>query len=116
MKWPSFENFLSYKKPLQFFKKKAKKTYFEKATENGIMGSKTFCSTFKTFLSSKEFIHNDNISTEIDSKINEDESESAKQSKLARKVSKKEIAPTAIDKFKNHTGILSLKNFQLLQN
>ena len=32
---------------------KRKKNYFEKATENGIMGSKKFWSTVKSFLSSK---------------------------------------------------------------
>ena len=40
MKWPSRENFLAYKKAknlCNFLNKKAKKTYFEKATENGIM-------------------------------------------------------------------------------
>ena len=34
LKWPPREDFLAYKK--------AKKTYFEKATENGIMGSRKF--------------------------------------------------------------------------
>ena len=62
MIWPSRENFLAYKKAKKLrnsVNKKAKKTYFEKATENGIMGSKKFWSTVKPFLSSKGFIHND---------------------------------------------------------
>ena len=45
LKWPSRENFLAYKKAKNlwnFLNKKAKKTYFEKATENGFMGSKKF--------------------------------------------------------------------------
>ena len=58
--------------------KKAKKTYFAKATENGIMGSKTFWSTVKPFFSSKGFIHNNDITTEINNKIIEDKSELAK--------------------------------------
>ena len=37
-----------------------------------------FWSTIKSFLSSKGLIHNDNILIEIDNKIIEDESESAK--------------------------------------
>ena len=42
------------------------------------MGSKKFWSTFKPFLSSKSFIHNNDISIEIDNKIIEDEFELAK--------------------------------------
>ena len=42
------------------------------------MGSKKPWSTGKPFLSSKGFIHNDDISIEIDNKIIEDESELAK--------------------------------------
>ena len=44
-------------------------TYFEKATENGIMGNKKFWSTVTTFLLSKGFIHNNSITIEIDIKI-----------------------------------------------
>ena len=43
LKWPSRENFLAYKKAKNLcnpLNEKAKKTYFEKATENGVMGSK----------------------------------------------------------------------------
>ena len=39
------------------------------------MGSKQFWSTVKPFLSSKGFIHNNDISIEIDNKIIDDESE-----------------------------------------
>ena len=41
------------------------------------MGSKKFWSTVKPFPSSKDFIHNDDISIEIDNKIIEDEPELA---------------------------------------
>ena len=81
LKWPSCENFLAYKKAKNLcnsLNKKAKKTYFEKATENGIMGSKMFWSTVKPFLSPKGFIHNNDTTIETDSKIIEDKSELAK--------------------------------------
>ena len=45
LKWPSRENFLAYKKAKNLCNslyKKTKKTYFDKDTENGIMGSKKF--------------------------------------------------------------------------
>ena len=42
------------------------------------MGSKKFLSKVKLFLSSKGFIHNNDISIEIDNKIIEGESELAK--------------------------------------
>ena len=48
LKWPYRVNFLAYKKAKKFcnsLNKKAKKAYFEKATENGNMGSKKFWST-----------------------------------------------------------------------
>ena len=53
-------------------------SYFEKATENGIMGNKKFWSTVTTFILSKVFIHNNSITIEIDIKIIEDKSELAK--------------------------------------
>ena len=59
LKWPLRENFLVYKKAKNLcnsLNKKAKKTYFEKATENGTMGCKKFWSTVKPFSSSKSFI------------------------------------------------------------
>ena len=133
VKWPSRENFLSYKKAKNLcnsLNKKAKKTYFEKATENGIKGSKKFWSTVKPFLSSKGFIHNDDITIETDNKIIEDESELAKTfnshyinivksttgkhptklGTLASRISEKEVVATIIDKFKNHPSIISIKN------
>ena len=78
LKWPSRENFL--RKTFAILQtRKRKKTYFKKATENGIMVSKTFWSTVKPFLSLKGFIHNNNIRIEIDDKIIEDKSELAKR-------------------------------------
>ena len=131
LKWPSRENFLAYKKAKNLcnsLNKKAKKTYFEKATENGIMGSKKFWS--KAQKTSKGFIHNTDIKIEIDNKIIEDESELAKTfnshyinmvksttgrhptkiGTLASRISEKEIVATITDKFKNHPSIISIKN------
>ena len=59
LKWLSRENFLACKKGgnlCNSLNKKAKMTYFEKVTENGITGSKKFWSTVKPFISSKGFI------------------------------------------------------------
>ena len=109
---------------------KRNKNYFEKATENGIMGSKKFWSTVKSFLSSKGFIHNNDITIEIDNKIIEDKSEIAKTfnshyikilksttgkhptklGTLASRISEIEFVATIIDKFKNHPSIIRLKN------
>ena len=89
-----------------------------------------FWSTVKPFLSPKGFIHNNDITTEIDNKIIEDESELAKTfnshynnivksttgkhptklGTLASRISEKEIVATIIDKFKNYPSIISIKN------
>ena len=81
LKWPSRENFLDYKKAKKLcnsLNKKVKKTYFGKATEHGIIGSKKFLGTVNLFLLSKGFIHNHDITIKIYNKIIEDESELAK--------------------------------------
>ena len=109
------------------------------------MGNKEFWSTVKHFLSSKGFIHNNDISIEIDDKVIEDESELAKTfnlyyaniaksttgkhptklGTLANRVREKEIVATIIDKFKNHPNIIIIKyefrptaklNIKLLQS
>ena len=133
LKWPFRENFLAYKKAKNLYNslnKKGKKTSFEKATENEIMGSKKVWSTAKPFLSSKGFTHNNDIKIEIDNKIIEDKSELAKTfdshyiniiksatgkhpTKLgtsANRISEKQIVATIIDKLKNQLSNLSIKN------
>ena len=134
LKWPSRENFLAYKKAKNLcnsLNKKAKKAYFEKATENGIMGSEKFWITVKLFLSSKGFIHNNDITIEINNKIIEDKSELAKTFNshyinivksttgthptklgtfLASRISEKDVVATIIDKFKNNPSIVSIKS------
>ena len=57
---------------------KVKKTYFGKATEHEIIGSKKFWSKVNLFLLSKGFIHNNDITIKIYNKIIENESELAK--------------------------------------
>ena len=94
------------------------------------MGSKKFWSTVKPLLSSKGFIHNNDITIEINNKTIKDKSELAqtfnshyinivestigkhptKLETLASRISEKEIVATIIDKFKNHPSIISNKN------
>ena len=112
LKCSSREKFLAYKKAENLcssLNKKTKRSYFEKATENGIMGSKKFWSRVKPFLSSKGFIHNDNISIEIDNKIIEEKECNSHYLNiqrnldvtLASKGSKKVIFAAVIDKVNN---------------
>ena len=94
------------------------------------MGSKKFWSRVKPFLSSKGFIHNNDITIEVDNKIIENESELAKTfnshdinigksetgkhptklGTLASRISEKEIVATITDKLKNHPSIVSIKH------
>ena len=83
LKWPPRENFLSYKKAKNLcnsLKRKVKKTYFEKTSENRIMGGKKFWSTVKPSVKpSKGFFHNGNTSIETVINSFEDESELTKK-------------------------------------
>ena len=86
-----------------------------------------FWSAVKPFLSSKRFINNNDITIEIDNKIIEDKSESAKtfnshyinivksstgskHATLASRISEKETVAIIIDKSENHPSIISIKN------
>ena len=63
-KWPSRENFSVFKKQMNICKnlnKKTKKNYFSKITSNGVMENKQFWNTVKPFLTSKGFLHNEDI-------------------------------------------------------
>ena len=69
MKWPSRENYVSYKKSknnCNSLTKKAKKIFFKEAKKDGIMSNKKFWSTAKTFLTNKGRISNDFINVEKD--------------------------------------------------
>ena len=81
LKWPSRENFLAYKKAKNIcnsLNNKAKKECFKKATADGVMGNREFWNKAKTFLS-KGFLHNDNISIDINGNIVEDEQKLTKE-------------------------------------
>ena len=131
LKWSCRKNFLAHKKAKNLcnsLNKKEKKTYFEKATENGIMGTKTFWSKAKPFLSSKGIIHNNDIAIKLTIKslkisLNQlkhlirinivegtTDNHPTKFETLASRISDKEIVETIIDKFKNHPSITSIKN------
>ena len=59
--------------------KKAKKDYFKKATVDGVVSNRKFCNTVKPFLTSKGFLHNDNISIDINGNIVENEQKLTKE-------------------------------------
>ena len=53
LKWPSRENFLTYKKAKNIsnsLNRKEKRDYFKKATADGIMSNRKFWNTGKAFL------------------------------------------------------------------
>ena len=61
---------------MQFFQqKKQKRLILKRLKKTESWGSKKFRSTVKPFLSSEGFIHNNDITIEIDNKIIEDKSE-----------------------------------------
>ena len=53
--------------------KKAKMNYFKKAAADGVMSNRKFWNIVKPFSSSKGFLHNYNISIDINGNIVEDE-------------------------------------------
>ena len=58
---------------------KAKKGYFNKVTADEVMSKRKFWNTVKPFLTSKGFLHNDNISIDINGNIVEDEQKLTKE-------------------------------------
>ena len=78
LKWPSRENYVSYKKSknkCNSLTKKAKKIFFKEATKDGIMSNKKFWSTVKPCLTNKGGISNDFISVEKDGDLISNEKE-----------------------------------------
>ena len=79
LKWPSRENYVSYKKSKSkcnsLTKKKGKKIFFNKATKDGIMSNKKFWSTANPFLTNKGCTSNDVISVEKDGDLISNEKE-----------------------------------------
>ena len=78
LKWPSRENYVSYKNSKSNYNsltKKAEKIFFKEATKDGIMSNKKFWSTVKPFLTNKGYISNDFISVEKDGDLTSNEKE-----------------------------------------
>ena len=78
LKWPSRENYVSYKNSKSNYNsltKKAEKIFFKEATKDGIMSNKRFWSTVKPFLTNKGCISNDFISAEKDRGLRSNEKE-----------------------------------------
>ena len=78
LKWPSRENYVSYKKSknkCNLMTKLAKKIFLKEGTKDGIMSNKKFCSTVKHFLTKKGGISNDYISFEKDGDLISNEKE-----------------------------------------
>ena len=59
--------------------KKPKKDYFKKATADGVVSNRKFWNIVKPFLTSKGFLHNDNISKDINDNVVEDEEKLKKE-------------------------------------
>ena len=133
LKWPSRENFLAYKKVANIcnsLNKKAKKDYFKKTTADGVMSNRKFWNTVKPFLTSKGFLHNDNISIDLNGNIVEDEQNLTKEFNsyyinIAKTISGKPpttlesnldyinnslITKRIIEKYNNHTSIKAIED------
>ena len=127
------ENFLTYKKGKNFcnsLNKKSKKDYFKKATANGVMSNRKFWITAIPFLTLKGFLHNDNISSDINGNIVEDEQKLTKEFNsyyinIAKTPSGKApmklennldyindslITKRIIEKYKNHPSIKAIQD------
>ena len=133
LKWASRENFLAYKKVANIcnsLNKKAKKDYFKKTTADGVMSNRKFWNTVKPFLTSKGFLHNDNISIDLNGNIVEDEQNLTKEFNsyyinIAKTISGKPpttlennldyinnslITKRIIEKYNNHTSIKAIED------
>ena len=138
LKWPSRENFLAYKKAKNIcnsLNKKAKKDYFKKATADGVMSNRKFWNTVKPFLTSKGFLHNDNISIDINGNIVGNEQKLTKEfyscyTSIAKTTSGKPpmklennldyindslITKQIIEKYKNHPSINAVQDTFLMK-
>ena len=73
VKWPSRENFVAYKKAKikcnYSLNRKAKRTFFNKATKSGVMSNRNFWKTVKPFLRNMGCMTNDYISIEKDGEL-----------------------------------------------
>ena len=72
VKWPSQENFVTYKKAknkCNSLTRKPKGKFFKESTESGVMSNRTFWKSVKPFLTNKGCIKNDCINIEKDGEI-----------------------------------------------
>ena len=110
--------------------KKPKKDYFKKATADGVISNRKFWNIVKPFLTSKGFLHNNNISIDINGNIMEDEQKVTKefnsyyintakitsgkpQMKLENNldyINDSLIIKRIIGKYKNHRGIRAIQD------
>ena len=77
-RWPSRENFVAFRKQKYFcnnLNEKIKRNYFTKIASTR---NKDFWNAVKPFLTSKGFLHNDDIATEFDNRTITDEKELSK--------------------------------------
>ena len=77
-RWPSRENFVAFRKQKYFcnnLNEKIKRNYFTKIASTR---NKGFWNAVKPFLTSKGFLHNDDIATEFDNRTITDEKEFSK--------------------------------------
>ena len=110
--------------------KKAKKDYFRKAMPDGVRSNRKFWNTVEPFLTSKGFLHNDNMSIDINGNIMEDEQKLTKEFNsyyinIAKTTSGKPpmkwekspdykndslITKGIIEKYKNHPSIKAIQD------
>ena len=138
LKWPSRKNVLAYKNAKSIcnsLNKKAKKNYFKKPTADGVMSNKKFWNTVKPFLTSKGFLHNNNISIDINGYIVKDAQKLTKEFNsyyvsIAKITSGKPpmklqnnldyindslITKPIIEKYKNHPSIKAIQDIFLVK-
>ena len=114
---------------MELAKLKAEKNYVKKATSDGVMSNRKFWNTVKSFLRSKGFSHNDNISININGNVVKNEQKLTKEFnsyyinikttsgsppiKLENNldyISDSLIAKRIIEKYKNHLSIKAIQD------
>ena len=112
--------------------KKREKNYFSKITSNGVVGNKLFWHTVKSFLTSKGFLHSDDMTLHIGDKTVTDYNELAKAFnnyinivqnttgkptiKLQRSNNDKSTVKTIIKTYEHHPSIKLIKAQILKEN
>jgi len=71
-KWPSRENYLSFKKARNYcnsLNRKTKRQYFKEASSEGVMNNKKFWDTLKPFMTNKGFSTFSNIAINDENEV-----------------------------------------------